>query len=59
MARFEPDSEKGKKMNWRQMSVESRDDDAVTLLQMLRCVFKDTFEDMFENSNPTYKFSCK
>ena len=47
MARFEPDSEKGKKMNWRQMSVESRDDDAVTLLQMLRCVFKDTFEDDF------------
>ena len=30
MARFEPDSEKGKKMNWRQMSVESRDENIVT-----------------------------
>ena len=48
MARFEPDSEKGKKMNWRQMSVESRDDDAVTLLQIIRCDFKDAFEDYFE-----------
>ena len=26
MARFEPDSEKGKTMNWRQMSIDDRDE---------------------------------
>ena len=54
MARFEPDSEKGKKMNWRQMSIESRDDGAVTFVANFKIFQLIFFRTQLNcNSNPT------